>query len=190
MLDQFCDGDMVVAQALGPPVHCGSAGGCERDPLHRHDRLPRGDVVEADPAFLDRSALLLRLVRQRAIVYDPARPCHGNPRARDLRSATDGGYVEPKLGGALDRIGQSTIEIVKPPDTAKGFDVLSRRWGVERPVAWFGRCRRRAKDREKSLASTQTWIDVSPIRFTTRRLARSCYASQSFEAGTQTQKNS
>jgi transposase len=44
----------------------------------------------------------------------------------------DGGYAGPKLRGALDRIGTWTVEIVKRSDTAKGFEVLPRRWVVER----------------------------------------------------------
>ena len=88
----------------------------------------------------------------------------------------DGGYAGPKLRGALDRIGEWTIEVVKRSDTAKGFEVLPRRWVVERTFAWLGRCRRLARDWEKSVASAEAWIDISHIRLTTRRLARYCYA--------------
>ncbi|MGD1924907.1 MAG: IS5/IS1182 family transposase, partial [Paracoccaceae bacterium] len=38
------------------------------------------------------------------------------------------------------------------------------------------RCRRLAKDWEKSTASAEAWINISHIRLTTRRLARYCYA--------------
>ena len=86
----------------------------------------------------------------------------------------DGGYAGPKLRGALDRIGKWTLEIVKRSDTAKGFEVLPRRWVVERTFAWLGRCRRLAKDWEKSIASSEAWINIAHIRLTTRRLARSC----------------
>ena len=86
----------------------------------------------------------------------------------------DGAYGGPKLRSALDRIGKWTLEIVKRSDTAKGFEVLPRRWVVERTFAWLGRCRRLAKDWEKSIASSQAWIDIAHIRLTTRRLARPC----------------
>ena len=88
----------------------------------------------------------------------------------------DGGYAGPKLRGALASIGEWTIKVVKRSDTAKGFEVLPRRWVVERTFAWLSRCRRLARDREKSVASAEAWIDISHIRLTTRRLARYCYA--------------
>ena len=96
---------------------------------------------------------------------------HACPWLRHLFA--DGGYAGPKLRGALDRIGKWTLEIVKRSDTAKGFEVLPRRWVVERTFAWLGRRRRLAKDWEKSVASSEAWIDIAQIRLTTRRLARS-----------------
>ena len=84
----------------------------------------------------------------------------------------DGGYAGPKLRGALDRIGEWTIEIVKRSDANGGFKVLPKRWVVERIFAWLGRCRRLAKDWEKSIASSEAWINVAHIRLTTRRIAR------------------
>ena len=40
------------------------------------------------------------------------------------------------------------MEIIKRSDRAKGFEILPRRWVVERTFAWLGRCRRLAKDFE------------------------------------------
>jgi transposase len=83
----------------------------------------------------------------------------------------DGGYAGPKLKGALQKIGTFVMEIVKRTDGAKGFEVLPRRWVVERTFAWLGRCRRLAKDWEKSIASAQAWLFIAHIRLLTRRLA-------------------
>ena len=85
----------------------------------------------------------------------------------------DGGYAGPTLRGALHKIGKFTLEIVKRSDGAKGFEVLPRRWVVERTFAWLGRCRRLAKDWEKSIASAEAWVFIAHIRLLTRRLARS-----------------
>src|SRR6478736_3772623 len=84
----------------------------------------------------------------------------------------DGGYAGEKLRTALKRIGEWTIEIIKRSDTAQGFEVLPRRWVVERTFAWLGRCRRLAKDFEATIASAVAWAFVAHIRTLTRRLAR------------------
>lgn len=89
----------------------------------------------------------------------------------------DAGYAGPKLRGALDKIGEWTLEIIKRSDTARGFELLPRRWVVERTFAWLGRCRRLAKDWEKTIASAEAWITIAHIRIVTRRLARYCYAT-------------
>ena len=87
----------------------------------------------------------------------------------------DGGYAGPKLEGALENSGDWTLEIVKRSDSAKGFELLPRRWLVERTFAWLGRCRRLAKDFEKTIASAEAWITIAHIRLVSRRLARYCY---------------
>ena len=67
----------------------------------------------------------------------------------------EGGYAGPKLKAVMRRLGDWTIEIIKRPDTTKGFELLPRRWVVERTFAWLGRSRRPAKDRQKSIASAE-----------------------------------
>ncbi len=84
-----------------------------------------------------------------------------------------GGYAGPKLRGALQKVGKFTLEIIKRSDSAKGFEVLPRRWVVERTFAWLGRCRRLAKDFERTIASAEAWVFTANIRLLTRRLARS-----------------
>ena len=84
----------------------------------------------------------------------------------------DGGYAGPKLRDALKALGRWSIQIIKRSDTAEGFEVLPRRWVVERTFAWLGRCRRLAKDWEKSIASAEAWLLIAHIRRVTRHLAR------------------
>jgi putative transposase len=84
----------------------------------------------------------------------------------------DGGYAGAKLRQAMRGHGDWTIEIVKRSDQAKGFVVLPKRWVVERTFAWLGRCRRLAKDWEKSLESATAWAQIASIRMLTRRIAR------------------
>ena len=84
----------------------------------------------------------------------------------------DAAYRGPKLKAALEDIGNGTLEIITRSDTAQGFKILPRRWVVERTFAWLNRCRRRAKDCEKTIASATAQILVANIRLLTRRLAR------------------
>ena len=88
----------------------------------------------------------------------------------------DGGYAGQKLRDAMARHGDWTIEIIKRSDAAKGFEILPRRWVVDRTFAWLGRCRRLAKDWETSIASSTAWALVASIRMLTRRTAKYCYA--------------
>ena len=93
----------------------------------------------------------------------------------DLRHIfADGGYAGPKLRGAFEGAGNWTIQIVKRSDKAEGFEVIPRRWVVERAFAWLNRCRRLAKDWEKSIASAEAWIFIAYIRTLTRKIASHC----------------
>ena len=84
----------------------------------------------------------------------------------------DGGYAGPKLRGALVSLGRWTLQIIKRSDTAEGFEVQPRRWVVERTFAWLGRCRRLARDWEKTVESAEAWVLIAYIRRMTRLLAR------------------
>ena len=84
----------------------------------------------------------------------------------------DGAYAGEKLELALAGLGQWTLEIVKRSDRAKGFEVLPRRWVVERTLGWFGRNRRLAKDFETTIASSEAWLWLASVQLLTRRLAR------------------
>lgn len=81
-------------------------------------------------------------------------------------------YRGQKLLDAVADCGPWTIEIVQRPPGVKGFQLLPRRWVVERTFAWFGRCRRLAKDFEATVKSATAWIFIAHIRLLTRRLAR------------------
>ena len=95
-------------------------------------------------------------------------------RAPTIRKLfADGGYQGPKLRAALEDLGLSElIEIVEKPKHVKGFTVLYRRWVVERSFSWMGRCRRLAKDFERTLESSLAWSKLAACRFLMRRVAR------------------
>jgi len=83
----------------------------------------------------------------------------------------DGGYAGDKLRAALTKIGTWVIEIIKRSDRAKGFEVLPRRWVVERTFAWLNRNRRLAKDFERTIESATAWLYLASIQLITRRIA-------------------
>ncbi len=83
----------------------------------------------------------------------------------------DGGYAGDKLTGAVEGLGNWTIEIVKRSDAAKGFVLLPRRWVVERTIAWLNRNRRLAKDVEASIEISVTWLYIASVKLMSRRLA-------------------
>jgi len=84
----------------------------------------------------------------------------------------DGGYAGSKLEEALVKAGRWTLQIVKRSDTAKGFELLPRRWVVERTLAWLNRNRRLAKDFEATIESAKAWLMIASVKLMIRRLAR------------------
>jgi len=62
----------------------------------------------------------------------------------------DSVYNGPNLRDTLAKFGNWVIEIVKRAADATGFQLLPRRWVVERTLAWLNRNRRLAKDFEAS----------------------------------------
>jgi putative transposase len=91
------------------------------------------------------------------------------PRLRHVFA--DRVYRGKQLLEALSHCGDWTIDIVQRPAGVKGFQLLPRRWVVERTFAWFGRCRRLAKDFEGSADTEVAWLLVAHLRLLTRRLA-------------------
>src|SRR5271157_4413855 len=83
----------------------------------------------------------------------------------------DGGYQGPKFRAALaNLLPELSVEIVKRSDTAQGFEVLPRRWVVERTFAWLNRCRRLAKDFENLTRTALTFVKLASIRLMLRKL--------------------
>ncbi|MER8608944.1 transposase [Mesorhizobium sp. M1233] len=100
----------------------------------------------------------------------------GRPRTTELRAVVDAllyiAWTRCQWRALPDRFPPvSTVQRYFYSDAAKGFEVLPRRWVVERTFAWLGRCRRLAKDFEATIASAEAWIFIASIRLMLRRMA-------------------
>ncbi|MBE9202575.1 transposase, partial [Synechocystis salina LEGE 06099] len=61
--------------------------------------------------------------------------------------------------------------VVSKKQGQKGFEVLPRRWVVERTFAWFGRYRRLSKDYEYLPTTSETMLYVAMVHLMLQRLA-------------------
>jgi putative transposase len=96
-----------------------------------------------------------------------------NPQVPRLKKIwADGAYTGEKLAGWLEERGGWKLEIVERDRKAEGFEVLSKRWILERTFSWLIRNRRLSKDYERSTQTRETFIKVAMIRLLLRRLAR------------------
>jgi transposase len=83
----------------------------------------------------------------------------------------DGGYQGKKFHAAQAKaLPYLRTQIVKRSEVARGFEVLPRRWVVERTFAWLGRCRRLAKDWENLNRNALVFLRLASIRLMLRKL--------------------
>lgn len=82
----------------------------------------------------------------------------------------DGGYTGKLVDWVQERC-HWVLEIIKRSDTAQGFEVVPKRWVVERTFGWLGRYRRLSKDYEYKTHSSTTMILIAMSHLMLRRLA-------------------
>lgn len=83
----------------------------------------------------------------------------------------DGGY-RGQLIQSVQRAFGWTLEIVEKLEGQVGFQVLPRRWVIERTFAWLNRSRRLARDYERLPETSEAFIYVAMIHVMLKRLAR------------------
>ena len=79
-----------------------------------------------------------------------------------------------KKDGLVDWVRETlniVLDIVERRPGQVGFEVLPRRWVVERTFAWLGRYRRLSKDYEKCTKSSEGVVYIASIHTMLRRLA-------------------
>lgn len=62
------------------------------------------------------------------------------------------------------------LEIVKRSAAVKGFQVLPRRWVVERTFAWLNKQRRLSKDHERECQTSEAWIYLAMTNVMLKRI--------------------
>lgn len=82
----------------------------------------------------------------------------------------DGGF-RGNLEEWVKQVLHVKLDIVCKPTDQKGFQVLPKRWVIERTNAWVSRQRRLARDYERSTASSESFIYLTMIRIGLRRLS-------------------
>lgn len=104
-------------------------------------------------------------------LHQPSSPPSATASRGCAISSPTGGYAGEKLEAALAGNGNWTLEIVRRPDKAEVFQLLPRRWVVERTFAWLGRNRRLAKDFERAIESATAWLILASVQLMIRRVA-------------------
>lgn len=85
-------------------------------------------------------------------------------------------WADGAYNGALDvwvheQI-DAELEIIERAPGQRGFQLLPRRWVVERTFAWLGRYRRLSKDYEHDPRSSESIVYIASIHTMLKRLAR------------------
>ena len=84
------------------------------------------------------------------------------------RAFADGGYAGRLVKWAKDKT-HIVVEVVRRSPGAEGFEVLRRRWVVERTFAWIIKNRRFVRDYEQLTAVAETLITIAAIATLVRR---------------------
>ena len=82
----------------------------------------------------------------------------------------DGAYAG-KLVLWARNVGGWTLELVRRPSNQNTFEVIPRRWVVERTFAWLGRYRRLSEDYEELPQTTEAWVYAAMTGLMLRQLA-------------------
>jgi transposase len=85
------------------------------------------------------------------------------------RIFADAGYQGPRAAQAATSSGDWIIEVVRRSDLHT-FEVLPKRWIVERTIGWLNRCRRLAKDWECLNRKALAFLHLASIRIMLRKL--------------------
>jgi putative transposase len=84
----------------------------------------------------------------------------------------DGAYSGAELIAWVKEQFDCVLEVVEKKKPVKGFQVVPRRWVVERTFAWLSRYRRLNRDYERNPKSSESMVYVASSRLMLRRLCK------------------
>src|SRR4051812_29920522 len=127
------------------------------------------------PILVDTLGLLIAVVVTAASVqdYHGAKPVLGGVKDRCPRLKVvwaDGIYEKRWLIDWVRTGCGWELAIIKRSDKEKGFEVVPKRWVVERTFAWLGRYHRLSKDYEKLPETSEVMIQMAMIHIMVQRL--------------------
>src|SRR5215831_4431572 len=144
--------------------HKSGATGKMHDELRRQCRIAAGREPESTAAVIDsQSVRAAEEVTRASRGYDAGKKVNGRKRHIAGKLVT---WAKAKLKPRL------ALQIIKRPGDLHTFQVLPRRWVVERTLAWITRCRRSVRDYERLPAHHETIVYWAMTITLTRRLAR------------------
>jgi transposase len=82
----------------------------------------------------------------------------------------DGGHAGRLVAYARELL-RVTVDIVRKREGQRTFEVLPRRWVVERTLSWISRCRRLAHDYERLPEHSEAMVKWAMVGLMARRLA-------------------
>ena len=90
---------------------------------------------------------------------------------RLVKVFVDGAYGGEALATWFAAVGGWALEVTKRPEGAQGFEVIPKRWVVERTFGWLNLYRRLSKDYEELPSTSEAFIRLAMIHIMIRRLA-------------------
>ena len=123
---------------------------------------------------VDTTGLLLAIAVHAANIQDRdgaklvlVKLLHRFPRLQVIWA--DGPYAGRLVAWAWATGGWVLSVVRRNPDSHR-FEVLPRRWVVERTLAWLSRCRRLSKDYEELPETGEAWVHIAMVHLMLKRL--------------------